>query len=427
MLESVPPSQFPAARPPASPLAPIHWPSVWQFGLSLLAILGLWGAAASTVFLGLTVRFGGTSRPVDDLTLLLLAASMAVMGALLLPSAGFSLARLIGHPVRTSPAFFRWLRPSLLIFLLPLVLLAGYIVSQNQSLAWLLLPPLHVLAVGLPVAWMAFVGGRGLAYFSPQRTWGIFTAGLVLGPGLIMAFEVGAVVAGILLLILFFILRPDLAKEMSALAQRLATSSASPAATARTLGPYLFRPAVILAVLSFWAGVVPLIEETFKPIGVWLLARRPLTPAEGLAAGVLSGAGYALFESLFLGSSSPAWTSTVVARIGTGVIHIFTTALTGWALASAWGQGRYGRLAGAYLVAVLTHAAWNAVALLAVFKTFAEADLTQPTSLSRLFSTLGAASPYILAALALAVFSALVLINRTLWRNQIKTPVEESL
>jgi hypothetical protein len=170
-----------------------------------------------------------------------------------------------------------------------------------------------------------------------------------------------------------------------------------------------------------------LIEEAFKPIGVWLLAGRSLTPAQGLAAGVLSGAGYALFESLFLGSSGSDWIAVVVARIGTSVIHIFTAALTGWALASAWGQGRYGRLAGAYLVAVLTHAAWNGVALLDVFKNLANAGLGQQASLTRLFSTLGTASPYVLLVLALAVFSALVMLNRSQWRTQVKNLPEESL
>lgn len=422
-LAYAPPSPVPPVDSPAS----IHWPSVWQFGLSLMAILGLWGTAASTAFLSLTARFGRTVAPASDLTFMLLAASMACMGALLLPSAGFSLARLIGHPARAAPAVFRFLRPTWLIFLLPFVLLAGYFVSPNESLAWLLLPPLHVLAVGLPVAWVAFVGRLGLSEASPQRTWGVFAAGLVLAPSLIMAFEIGAILVAIMLLILFFILRPDLSREMISLAQRLASSSASPTAMARTLGPYLFQPPVILAVLSFWAGVVPLIEEAFKPIGVWLLAGRSLTPAQGLAAGVLSGAGYALFESLFLGSSGSDWIAVVVARIGTSVIHIFTAALTGWALASAWGQGRYGRLAGAYLVAVLTHAAWNGVALLDVFKNLANAGLGQQASLTRLFSTLGTASPYVLLVLALAVFSALVMLNRSQWRTQVKNLPEESL
>ncbi len=410
------------------PSPPIHWPSVAQFGFSLFAILGMWGTAVSSGFLGLVMHFDqARSGPASDLATMLIAGSLACMGALLLPSAGFALARLIGRPILSAPAVFRLLRPTRLIFLLPLVLLAGNFVSRNQSLAWLLLPPLHVLAVGLPVAWVAYVGRQGLPDASPQRTWGTFAAGLALAPGLIVVFEVGAILAVIILLILFFALRPDLSQEMIALARRLSSSSASPTAMARTLSPYLFRLPVILAILSFWAGVVPLIEEAFKPIGVWLLAGKALSPAQGLAAGALSGAGYAMFESLFLGSSSPNWTAIMVARMGTGVIHIFTTALTGWALASAWGRGRYGRLAVAYLAAVLTHAAWNSVAMLEVFKTFAESGLDQQSTLARLVSGLGAASPYILVGMALAVFGALVLLNRSQARTQVKNPSEESL
>ena len=111
-------------------------------------------------------------------------------------------------------------------------------------------------------------------------------------------------------------------------------------------------PAVVASVFVYIAVLVPLIEEILKPIGVWLLAGRKLTPVDGFMAGVLSGAGYALFENLFLSSSGEQWMSVVLARVGTGAVHMFTTSLVGWGLASAWGQGRYLRLALSFALAV---------------------------------------------------------------------------
>jgi hypothetical protein len=67
---------------------------------------------------------------------------------------------------------------------------------------------------------------------------------------------------------------------------------------------------------------------------------------------------------LFLSSNGEQWASLVFARIGTGAVHIFTTSLVGWGLASAWGQRRYLRLAICYAVAVGIHGLWNGLTLL---------------------------------------------------------------
>jgi RsiW-degrading membrane proteinase PrsW (M82 family) len=86
----------------------------------------------------------------------------------------------------------------------------------------------------------------------------------------------------------------------------------------------------------------------------------PLTPVEGFTAGLLSGAGYALFESLALASGGEQWAALVFARIGTAGIHILTTGLTGWALVLAWRRRRFLRLAATYVFVVSVHGVWNA-------------------------------------------------------------------
>ncbi len=110
-----------------------------------------------------------------------------------------------------------------------------------------------------------------------------------------------------------------------------------------------------------------MIEEALKPIGVWLLFGRRLTPAAGFAAGALSGAGYALIESLALTSSGEAWSSLVLARTGTSAVHILTAGLTGWALVLAWQKRRFLPLLLAYLCAVMIHGLWNGLTLMYSF------------------------------------------------------------
>jgi hypothetical protein len=86
----------------------------------------------------------------------------------------------------------------------------------------------------------------------------------------------------------------------------------------------------------------------------------------------LSGAGYALFESLQIAAGGQDWALLVTARIGAAVIHILTTGLTGWGLVSAWKEGRYARLVGAFLTAVTLHGLWNGLSLASSFPALME-------------------------------------------------------
>jgi hypothetical protein len=77
----------------------------------------------------------------------------------------------------------------LLVILLPLVLIAGNLVSKSEKISWIILPLLHILAVSIPVFWLITVGLNGLTPVSGQRVWGLLGAGLALGPALILVLE----------------------------------------------------------------------------------------------------------------------------------------------------------------------------------------------------------------------------------------------
>lgn len=396
----------------------IHWPSVVQLGLSLVGVLFLWGLFLSLVVVGVT-QLANRSLPLSSsMSALLLAAGAALCGALLLPSAGYALARLLGRPVVSTPDIAHRMRPSLWILALPLVLLLGYLVAGDKRLAWFALPPLHILAIGLPVLWLVTQGQRGLPAGSPQRAWGVFAGGLLLGPSLILAAETAALLVFVLLAAIWLARDPALLSQMATLAQQLSEGRATPDALFRLLSPYLTQPLVIYSAFAFTSGVVPLIEEALKPAGVWLLAGRELTPAQGFAAGILSGAGYALFESLALASSSQEWTVLVFARIGTAIIHILTTGLSGWALALAWKEGRYLRLGLTYLGVALIHGLWNSLTLTVSFHSIYES--LGKASQFPLLNQISTIAPYGLAVMSVGGLGALLLVNRRLHRSQQK-------
>ena len=393
----------------------IHWPSVLQLGLSLLGISILWSGALILVLIGVIQLLLPVEVQGNSTIPILLGSSGVVIGLLLVPSAIYPLLRLMGRvPTRLVPTP-PWLRPTLLIFALPLLLLAGWWISQQGAALQLILPIFHVPAIGIPILWLSYLAVRDLPLGSPQRAWGLLGSGSVLAPLFILFAEVLVLLAGVITWSIWMSGQPGMLDELSILAERLRQAGNSPQLIAHIISPYLKDPLVIFSAFTFAAVIVPLIEEAIKPLGVWFLAGSRLTPAEGFTAGILCGAGYALVESLTLSADSGNdWVSLVFARIGTAVVHILTSGLTGWALASAWREKRYFRLGVTYLGAVLLHGLWNGLTMLIVI-----ADLSQLNDQlgQHLLSQAYQIVPYGLVGLAIAGLATLLWINVRLRRT----------
>ena len=392
-----------------------HWPSAIQFFLSVIVTLMCWGVALILVLGGAIRLLSPSESEVDFLSITLLAAGAAMSGFLFIPSAAYALLRLLGKSYSLPAWLRRLLNPNLLILFLPVTLLFGYWIAERSELAWLILPFLHVLAVGLPILWLAYLGWRGLPTGTPQRAWGVFGSGLLLGPAVIMVFEMLALGVLFILGMIYISLHPEMSQALSDLQQLLPDMGGSPEDALSLVKPYLTMPIVIFTIFSFVALIVPLIEEIFKPIGAWLLVWKNLSPAEGFTAGLLSGTGYALFENLALTTiNNGGWLEIVILRMGTGLLHIITAALTGWAMAMAWGKGRYIRLALTYLVVVLIHGAWNGLAVIAGVQDLA---LSGPS----VFGSISWVSnlAYIgMAFLTIAMFLVLIVSNSLLRRGE---------
>lgn len=381
--------------------------------LSFLAVLGLFGVAGLAVLFGLNDVVQGRQTSAESI--FLIAGALAFSGLLVLPSGIYAALRIAGIRPMRDLRLPGCLRPTLLILALPLVLLLGYLLVTRTDFAWLGLPPLQVLAVGLPILWIGYLAVHGLPLGSPQRSWGVLASGLVLGPALILIMEGVALVGVVVLISLWLGQQPELQEQILQLMQYTGDPQEMQQQILDLLEPYLATPAALFGALSFTAVIVPLLEEMLKPIGVWLLAGRGISPAAGFAGGALSGAGYALFESMALTSSGEEWLYVVVARAGTGAVHIFTTALMGWALARAWRYRTYLNFGLAYLAAVLIHGLWNA---LTVFVSFASFPQVQSGEAGMDFvSRLGAVAPFGLAFLALGTLVLVLLSNRLIRRG----------
>lgn len=124
-------------------------------------------------------------------------------------------------------------------------------------------------------------------------------------------------------------------------------------------------PSLALAALVLVGGLVPLVEEVTKTLGVGLagLWLRP-SPARAFLLGAASGAGFALTEnmlnSLFVG---PTWGPGILARLAATVMHCATGGLMGWGWGQWWAGRRPWRLPLAFGGAVLLHSLWNSCAV----------------------------------------------------------------
>ncbi|OGO26670.1 MAG: hypothetical protein A2136_08980 [Chloroflexi bacterium RBG_16_54_11] len=354
------------------PKSQTSWLSLLQLVLSALGALLLLSVAFVIVTTDFAQQIFQVIAGADRTQSYMVAASLAFAGILFLPSAWYAWKH-ITHPeavpaIRAEPRRFGLLLTIVVVVLVSGALLLGDRVSRDTRIAWLVLPPLNILATGLPALWLVYFGTRDLIPGSPSRKWGVFTSGLVLSPVIILVLEFIVLIFMGILAILWILLDPSLSGQFNSLIYRLQNAGTNPETYLRIMMPLILNPGIIILMFAFVSVIVPMIEEALKPVGMWFLVGQKITPAQGFGYGVLSGVGFGLFENLGNTSSGgEAWALLASTRISTLLLHCLNAGLVGWALASAWSQRRYLRLVVTYFFAILLHGLWNGMAVMSFF------------------------------------------------------------
>lgn len=378
----------------------VDWGSALQFALSLFAAFTMLLLGMTILLLyGLSIAEG---LPNDAM---LLAGSGLVFGSVLvLPSGLYALLRLLNRPPELGALSKIRIPIWLPLILTPILAAIGAWVNQHAAVRPLL-PLFHISIISLPLWFFYQIGRRGLSVGSRQRTWGVFAASFVLGPLLMILLEFIALLIMISVIALSFGQQP----ELRALLERIVVSPPSPNMLVELMLPYIKKPFTVFGVLAFGAMIIPLIEEIFKPMGLWLLINRRLTVGQGLAAGLLGGTAYALIESLLnTAGAGEQWLPVVGARIGTGLLHIVTTGLMGWAMVRAWNEQGYIELGLAYFSAVTLHLLWNGFTLLASWGTLLQQLDSEVSQVARIAGF----GFYVLPLLGVGMFALLVGLQR---------------
>lgn len=373
--------------------------------------------AAMLILSALAGAGGGARAAERALPLVTLGWVSGLVGVLLLIALAQAVARING---RTLPAWTRLgrQRTATMLFIIgwPLALIGGQALSANPTpLSLLLLPLCLILAIGLPLAWMIDLATRGLKV-PAHRGWGVSSVVMAVGLPLAVLVELFFVILGLILLAGMLSGQPEVLRQIQALSRDLQAGQVDPDALQRVFEPLLSQPMVLFAILAGLSIIVPLVEESLKPLGLWFLAKRGFSPAQGFALGAVSGATFALIESLatLSGAAGSDWLLLVIGRVGTLLLHIVCSALVGWGLGLAWTRAKYAQFAALFLAALAIHGIWNGLAQFMGLAPFInpgkmEMSLTAPVEIA------------IVAVLVLMVFGSLallVLLNRKLLAEQ---------
>lgn len=258
-----------------------------------------------------------------------------------------------------------FLAANLSLILIPLLFLLGTQIYKHQSSAYWM-TPINILLVMIPIAWFVEIGCHQLNRGSAQRLWGLSSLSIYLTLPLVLFIEIAALFFGSIAGSFWLIQQPEAVPLFQQIQHLMWTDPLAIQNLNFDYLPLLQKPEMIVAIIAGVCLLTPLIEELLKPLGVWLLAGKNLTPVEGFAAGLVCGASFALLESVFSLIAVPGntWMILAAGRAGTGLLHIITTGLNGWALASSWKDGRFVRIGLTYVLTVIFHGIWNFVALL---------------------------------------------------------------
>lgn len=342
-----------------------HWPSILILLCFVAAILFL---LIVGVVMGISSAADLASNTGVPAANMIVAATCFFEILILGICCWFVLQRTLGNEsalLSFNVPFSRWYVILIFGIIVVALVVGGFAAYSEISLvAWLILPVATLFVIVPPIFLVMGIGSKGLDPGPRWRFAATVGTGMTVAPLIIIGLEISVLAIGIILWAVYTaIFNPDLLNQLESLAAMI-DMAASEEAIINLLSPYLTNPLVITAVLGYMAVIVPLIEETLKPLAEWLFASRIETPAQGFILGMVSGASFALIESLNASADgTTSWPLIVGVRAGTSLLHMVLSGMVGWGIVSAFREKKYGRLAGSYLSAVLIHGLWNACAI----------------------------------------------------------------
>ncbi len=342
-----------------------HWPSIL-----ILAILALSAAFVLLFSFGTGINslidlFSNDGDPAGEM---IGAVAFGFELIVLLFCSWFVLQKAMGREQADWPfkfPFAGWQIFAVIGMVILSIAIGGVIAyTEITWLAWIILPVLTVFVI-VPPIWLLFGLGTNRIELGPRwRIFGVLGLSMTIGPVIMIVLELVLLLGMIIIgLIVVAIQQPALLQEIVQLS-KIIKQETNQEVILKLLAPYISNTTMIAIALGYIALIVPMIEELLKPLAVWVFAKKIESPAQGFAMGLLSGAAFALIESLNAsGDGTVSWPIIVSVRAGTSLLHMTVSGLVGWGIVSAFREKRIMRLVAAYFTAVVIHGIWNACAI----------------------------------------------------------------
>ncbi|MAT41270.1 MAG: hypothetical protein CL609_02935 [Anaerolineaceae bacterium] len=390
---------------------------VYTITQAVLSGLGLLSALPTALFLlisGLMGFFGGLDLAAQNAPILIYFWITILLILVFAYSLLIAVFRFMHKPVPKFPK--TWKTPFFIIaailFFLSIILA---IISSQVSWFGLVSSPFIFLLVLIPILLFVWIGSQKLSTGSPFRTWGNITFNFSITMPFIIFLELVFVVAILVFVGLWVSSNPELLNQLMILQEQLTEGLIDPVEIETMVFDFLQNPWVLNSALLVISLFIPLMEELFKPMALWFLAGKKLTPSQGFVGGLIAGACFALLETA--GSigvpTDLEWFTLLLGRTGTGLLHITLSGLVGWGLASLFYDKNWGRALGNYVLAVLIHGTWNLFALLSGIIPV----LPDPESVGNFPFFLSQVGPFVLFALSVINLIILIRINQKLRRQ----------
>jgi hypothetical protein len=245
------------------------------------------------------------------------------------------------------------------------ILLFSYLLGMGGSYLWLVAPPLKILAIMIPLTLILLYLTNRFGLNNPSRNWGMISFSVIFTEPLTIFIEI--------ILVFVFLIAVGVSGDWSkalgndafVYLNRLVYGANNPDILSRIAMPFLSQPVILFIVFSLFSIIIPMLEEIMKPLGLWFFSKKTLAAKDGFFYGAMGGMVFALIESV-MGLTSfgmESWVAISIVRLGTGILHMFTAGMMGWALTSSWKEEKFGKLIGIYLLCIVVHGAWNFMAI----------------------------------------------------------------
>jgi hypothetical protein len=351
-----------------------QWQTILALVLSALGMALSLFEAISVIVVGLLPSNPDSANIITTMPAGFLVWSFILSALLLLPVFLLSIYRLQGKAI---PKWLDMSRPGIgkaalfVILAWPVVTLLGWWIEGATQTSGYLIGYINIFVTGLPVLWIYTISQWKISSGTQARKWRIFGFSFMVMPTVIILAEVIALLGIAAIVGLVYLYRssidPSLAQEFQSIVTQVSLQGDMDAIIL-LLKPYLLRPTVIFLIFAIFSGVIPVIEETLKPMALWALAGKELHPRDGFVGGLITGAAFALMENLMFFSSvmsADEWLIGATTRATTGVLHMLGSGLVGWGLVKAWQEGKWAALGRNLILAITFHGLWNGLALFA--------------------------------------------------------------